>query len=53
MDFIFMLTKGDKTIADCLAVMDEINEIELGHIGFKDIGVEKDTLRLLNKKIKC
>tara|TARA_Y100000588_G_scaffold109624_1_gene120176 strand:+ start:627 stop:1328 length:702 start_codon:yes stop_codon:yes gene_type:complete len=52
MDFIFMLTKGDKTIADCLAVMDEINEIELGHIGFKDIGVEKDTLRLLNKKIK-
>ncbi len=52
MDFIFMLTKDDKTIVDCLRVMDEINEIELGHIGFKDIGVEKDTLRFLNKKIK-
>ena len=52
MDFVFMLTRGDKTIVDCLRVMDEIKETGLGHIGFKDIGVDKDTLRVLNGKIK-
>lgn len=52
MDFVLMLTKDDKTIVDCLRVMDEIKETGSGHIGFKDIGVERDTLRLLNRKIK-
>jgi hypothetical protein len=40
MDFIFMLTRGDKTIEDCLDVMDEISPLGLTHVGFKDVGVE-------------
>ena len=44
MDFIFMLTRGDKTVEDCLSVFDEIAPLGLKHVGFKDVGVELSTL---------
>jgi hypothetical protein len=52
MDFIFMLTRQDRTIVDCLDVLEEIRPLGLGHIGFKDIGVDRETLGLLNRRIK-
>jgi hypothetical protein len=52
MDFIFMLTRQDQTVSDCLAVMAEIQPVGLKHIGFKDIGADLETLRVLNRMIK-
>ena len=40
MDFIFMLTRDDRTVLDALDVLDEIRPLELRHIGFKDVGLE-------------
>ncbi|WP_026439239.1 beta/alpha barrel domain-containing protein [Acidocella facilis] len=53
MDFIFMLTRHDRTVPDCLAVLDEIAPLGLRHIGFKDIGADEETLRTLNARIKA
>ncbi len=52
MDFIFMLTHGDKTVSNCLEVFDEINGVGVSHIGFKDVGVDQDTLKILTRRIK-
>lgn len=52
MDFIFMLTRQDQTVEDCLEVFEEIRPLGLGHVGFKDVGVDKDTLKTLNRAIK-
>ncbi len=52
MDFIFMLTRQDQTVLDALDVMAEIAPAGLTHIGFKDVGVDKPTLKALNKAIK-
>jgi hypothetical protein len=52
MDFIFMLTRQDQTVSDCLAVMAEIEPVGLRHIGFKDVGAELETLAALNRRIK-
>lgn len=53
MDFIFMLTRQDQTVVDALDVMAEIRPLGLKHIGFKDVGVDKPTLRALNQAIKA
>ena len=47
-----MLTRQDQTILDCLDVFDDIAELGLGHVGFKDVGVDGDKLRRLNRAIK-
>jgi hypothetical protein len=52
MDFIFMLTRQDKTVANCLDVLDEIADVGLTHIGFKDVGVDFETLQKLTQRIK-
>ena len=52
MDFIFMLTRQDQTVLDALDVFREIREVGLGHVGFKDVGVDKPTLHALNRAIK-
>jgi hypothetical protein len=50
MDFIFMLTRADQTVEDCLEVLDEILPVGLRAIGFKDVGVEPDVLRELVRR---
>jgi len=50
-DFIFMLTRHDRTVEDCLETADFIAEIGLKHIGFKDVGANLRTLRKLAGKI--
>lgn len=53
MDFIFMLTRHDQTVEDCLAVMDAIGPVGLRHVGFKDVGVAPATLGRLHAAIKA
>jgi hypothetical protein len=53
MNFIFMLTHHDRTVADCLAVFEEVAGLGLAHIGFKDIGADRATLEQLTQKIKA
>ncbi len=52
MDFVFMLTRADRTVSDALDVLDEVRTVGLTHIGFKDVGVEPDELRLINQRIQ-
>ncbi|MER8072244.1 HisA/HisF-related TIM barrel protein [Streptomyces sp. NPDC094034] len=52
MDFIFMLTRDDRTVTDCLEVLDTIDGLGVTHIGFKDIGVSHDTLARLHTRIR-
>jgi uncharacterized protein related to proFAR isomerase len=53
MDFVFMLTRSDQTVPDCLEVFDEIRPLGLSHIGFKDVGVSPDVLAELDRRIKA
>ncbi|MET7466540.1 hypothetical protein [Nonomuraea sp. NPDC005501] len=52
MDFIFMLTRHDQTVPDCLRLVDELGDLRLGHLGFKDVGVDAATLTALHRRIK-
>lgn len=52
MDFIFMLTRHDQTVEDCLEVLESIESVGLTHMGFKDVGVDVTTLKKLNRRIK-
>jgi len=52
MNFIFMLTVGDRTIPDCLAVADAIRPLGLRHVGFKDVGVPFATLEALHERLR-
>lgn len=47
-----MLTRGDKTVEDCISVFDEIAPLGLKHVGFKDVGVEPATLVKLAERIR-
>ncbi len=53
MDFIFMLTRDDQTVEDCLAVVESIRSVGLRHVGFKDVGVDPATLESLHRAIKA
>jgi len=48
-----MLTVGDRTIPDCLAVAGAIRPLGLKHVGFKDIGVPFATLEALHANLKA
>jgi hypothetical protein len=52
-DFIFMLTRQDQTIVDCLDTFEQIAPLGLRHVGFKDVGVGLETLQQLNRRIKA
>lgn len=47
MDFIFMLTRDDRTIEDCLDLVSLIEPVGLRHVGFKDVGVAPEVLKSL------
>ncbi len=52
-NFIFMLTWRDQTVKNCLEIIDSIKDIGLQCIGFKDIGVDRETLAELHGRIKA
>ena len=47
-----MLTRADQTVEDCLEVFEQIRGTGLRHVGFKDIGADRPTLKELNRRIK-
>ena len=51
-DFIFMFTRADQTVEDCLNVFDTVAKAGVKHMGFKDIGVDFEVLVELNRRIK-
>jgi hypothetical protein len=51
-DFIFMLTRSDETVVDCLETWDAIQHVGLRHAGFKDVGVDTTTLIELNRRMQ-
>ncbi|MEP6657756.1 MAG: hypothetical protein ABJC33_11010 [Betaproteobacteria bacterium] len=52
MDFIFMLTRNDRTIENAEGVVDAACELGVRHIGFKDVGVPAVTMQALVQKIR-
>ena len=52
-DFIFMLTRADRTVADAEERLDEVLAAGIGHIGFKDVGLPLDALRRLSAAIRA
>src|SRR3546814_11345514 len=50
-DFIFMFTRADETVQDCLAVLETAVRAGVKHMGFKDIGVPFETLVELTRRI--
>lgn len=53
LDFIFMLTRQDRTVSDCLEVLDLIAPAGLRHVGFKDVGVAPAVLKTLAERIRA
>jgi len=53
MDFIFMLTRHDRTIDDAEDVIDSVSDLGVRHIGFKDIGVPRETLERVVERIRA
>jgi len=52
MEFIFMLTRNDRTILDADCVIDAACDLGVRHIGFKDVGVPPATMRELVANIR-
>ena len=50
-ELIFMLTRRDLTVRDCLDVYQSTRGSRLNYVGFKDIGVEPETLATLAAQI--
>jgi hypothetical protein len=43
-EFIFMLTHNDATVPDALEVLDDVQDVGLRYIGFKDVGQPPEVL---------
>jgi hypothetical protein len=50
-EFIFMLTHHDRTLEHALDVYDDIRDMPLRYVGFKDVGVPHSTLRELARRM--
>jgi mannose-6-phosphate isomerase-like protein (cupin superfamily) len=51
--FIFMLTRNDRTVADAAQQLQTALGLGVRHIGFKDIGLPLELLKVLNAAIKA
>jgi hypothetical protein len=51
-DFIFMLTRNDRTIEDAACLVDAACDLGVRHIGFKDVGVPFATMQELAGKVR-
>lgn len=52
-DFIFMLTRNDRTIADALERLPEVIAAGVKHVGFKDVGPPLAELHALSRAIRA
>ncbi|MCU1397093.1 MAG: hypothetical protein JWN62_202 [Acidimicrobiales bacterium] len=48
-----MLTRSDETVVDCLETWSAIDAVGVTHAGFKDVGVDLDTLIELNRRMQA
>jgi hypothetical protein len=51
-EFVFMLTRDDRTVVDALDAYESVRHTGLRYVGFKDIGASKDTLVRLAEIIR-
>jgi len=51
-EFIFMLTRQDRTIPDAMDRLEEVLAAGVRHIGFKDVGLAFEDLKLLASAIR-
>ncbi len=52
MDFIFMLTRNDRTVEDADCLVDQVCDLGVTHIGFKDVGVPSAAMQELVGRIR-
>jgi len=52
MDFVFMLTRADRTIGNAVEVLEEVRDLGLQHVGFKDVGIARAAMTELHRRIK-
>lgn len=52
MDFIFMLTRNDRTVEDAAELVDAVCDLGVRHIGFKDVGATVATMREIVDRIR-
>jgi hypothetical protein len=52
MDFVFMLTRNDMTVANAHALVEIARPLGLRHIGFKDVGADASVLQSLTAAIR-
>jgi hypothetical protein len=52
MDFIFMLTRNDRTVEDADCLVDQVCDLGVMHIGFKDVGVPSAKMQELVSRIR-
>jgi hypothetical protein len=52
-EFIFMLTRDDKTIPDARAVYESIADTGVSHVGCKDLGLPREELAALMEDIRA
>src|SRR3984957_9065772 len=52
MDFVFMLTRNDATVADALALVEIARPLGVRHIRFKDVGADASMLQSLTSAIR-
>jgi hypothetical protein len=51
--FVLMLTKDDRTVPNALAAYDEVRDMPLAYVGFKDIGLPFDEMKALAARIRA
>lgn len=49
-EFVFMLTRNDRTVEDALEVLDSLEGSGLVHVGFKDVGATPELQRQLTDR---
>lgn len=52
-EFIFMLTRDDRTIADARRVYESVADTGIQHVGCKDLGLPRDELAALMQDIRA
>lgn len=52
-DFIFMLTRNDRTVADAAEHLETALAAGVRHLGFKDVGLDIDSLARLTARIRA
>lgn len=51
-ELIIMLTQNDITVTNAVEVFDVCKDLPAQHWGFKDVGLSKDEMIALNRKMK-